>query len=68
MAAKQIVIRAWGKRDAPCRNCEHRRVGCHSVCEDYKDFRLQNDRTRTEQQKQNREQEAADEVRWRRMP
>lgn len=25
-------------KDCPCKNCDERSSGCHSVCEDYKAF------------------------------
>jgi len=27
---------------APCKNCEKKFIGCHSTCEDYKEFCRQN--------------------------
>ena len=31
------------KRDAPCMDCDERRVGCHAECERYKVWRKQLD-------------------------
>ena len=28
---------------APCRECEHRRIGCHAHCKDYLEFKKQRD-------------------------
>ena len=37
------VSRMYGLR-GPCLNCPKRRMGCHSVCKDYKRFRALCDR------------------------
>jgi len=29
---------------APCKNCPNRHVGCHSQCDDYKDWRAERDK------------------------
>lgn len=33
---------------APCKNCEFRAVGCHSVCEKYIEYKRKNDEEREE--------------------
>lgn len=33
-------------RDAPCRDCKKRHMGCHSECEDYKAFGEERERLR----------------------
>lgn len=39
-----IAIKAVTDMDAPCKDCPDRVLGCHSVCEKYKQF--QEERTR----------------------
>lgn len=34
-----------------CYNCEHRHVGCHATCEDYKEFKTKQDAMRKESEK-----------------
>lgn len=29
--------------EAPCHNCPDRRIGCHSTCGRYKDYKVHND-------------------------
>ena len=31
------------KNNAPCMNCDKRTMGCHSTCEAYKNFKLNNE-------------------------
>lgn len=31
------------KPDSPCRDCERRVVGCHSTCEEFKAFEIENE-------------------------
>jgi hypothetical protein len=38
---------------APCKNCARREVGCHSTCEDYKEYRVYVDKIKKEEHKQN---------------
>ena len=50
------TMRKWGERNAPCKGCVDRFVGCHSGCERYAAFKEQNDKERnirTEYIKQN---------------
>lgn len=30
-------------KNAPCKDCEKRELGCHARCEDYKEYRKQQD-------------------------
>ena len=39
-------FRKWGEKHAPCKGCPDRHVGCHSVCDRYKEFKEQNDAER----------------------
>ena len=34
--------------EAPCRNCNHREIGCHAVCESYISFRVTKDKENEE--------------------
>ena len=38
--------------NSPCLDCENRRVGCHSECEDYKVFAAENEARNAEAYKQ----------------
>lgn len=38
-------------KDAPCKNCQERFLSCHAVCQRYKDWKEDNDKTRKKQQK-----------------
>lgn len=41
-----FTTRKWGERNAPCKDCPDRFVGCHSGCERYASFKAQNDKGR----------------------
>lgn len=34
------------KAKVPCKDCQDRKVGCHSVCEKYKEFEKENAKVR----------------------
>lgn len=37
--------------NAPCQNCQKRSVGCHSTCSDYKNYITENEKIKSEQNK-----------------
>lgn len=38
----------------PCRDCDKRTIGCHSKCEQYKEWAKENEKLRTERYERNR--------------
>ena len=38
---------------SPCKDCEKRYVGCHSECEQYKEFRVARDEFKKEKEQRN---------------
>ena len=41
------------KRKAPCRDCEIRLIGCHAYCEQYKEWKMEQDeRNRAREERQ----------------
>jgi hypothetical protein len=45
------VVKSLRTPKAPCKDCGDRNVGCHSVCEKYKEFAKENERVRNERYK-----------------
>lgn len=41
-----------GMKQAPCRDCEKRTVGCHASCEQYQAFRRYREAVKAEQYRQ----------------
>ena len=46
MSCDIFQTRKWGERNAPCKGCADRVVGCHGKCDRYAAFKAQNDKER----------------------
>lgn len=37
---RKIIDNVISKINSPCMNCENRKMGCHSTCDKYKEFKI----------------------------